>query len=349
MKEPVYQIIQDKISGLAVRITQLQFEKHPELLKRYGPAGKKRCHEDAVFHLEFFIEALKLDHRDMYGNYILWAAAMLGHRNIPKSDLEYNLQYLQQAILEVLDTDYSNQIIDFIEFGRNKLNQEVTEPTSYITEENPFRDEARRYLEYLLDGQREKARSSVHELVEKGTNIKDIYHYIFQPTQYEVGHLWQCNKITVAHEHYCSAATQLIMSGLYPHIFSTRRIGKTMVACSISGELHEMGIRMVSDFFEIEGWDTYYLGANMPDRQLEQAVADHKANLLAISVTLPIHVSKAAALIKQIRSNRELSELKILVGGYPFIQHPDLWKKIDADGFAENANQAIMIAEQLTS
>ena len=78
-------------------------------------------------------------------------------------------------------------------------------------------------------------------------------------------------------------------------------------------------------------------------------MADHKANLLAISVTLPIHVSKAAALIKQIKSNPELSELTILVGGYPFIQHPDLWKKINADGFAEDANQAIMIAEQLTS
>ena len=37
-----------------------------------------------------------------------------------------------------------------------------------------------------------------------------------------------------------------------------------MVATCIGGELHEIGIRMVADFFEMEGWDTYYLGANTP-------------------------------------------------------------------------------------
>lgn len=348
MNTPVYQIIQDKISGLATRITQLHFEKHPELLERYGPAGKERCFEDAVYHLEFLIEALKMDHREMYGNYILWAAAMLGSRNIPKSDLENNLQYLLESLQDELGKDLSDQVKPFIEHAQEKLNQKEAEPFSHITEDNPLKDEANRYLDYLLDGQREKARASIDELVQKGIPIKDIYQHIFQPTQYEVGRLWQCNKITVAHEHYCTAATQLIMAGLYSHIFSTKRKGKTMVACSISGELHELGIRMVTDFFEMEGWDTYYLGANMPERQLQEAVAEHKANLLAISVTLPTHLSKAAALIKRIKSNPALSELKILVGGYPFLQHPDLWKKIDADGFAENASQAIVVAEQLT-
>src|SRR5690606_1855997 len=116
------------------------------------------------------------------------------------------------------------------------------------------------------------------------------YQHIFQPSQYEVGRLWQCNKITVAHEHYCTAATQLIMSGLYSYIFSADRIGKTLVACSISGELHELGIRMVTDFFEMDGWDTYYLGASMPDRQLIEALIEHNADVLAISVTLPTHV-----------------------------------------------------------
>lgn len=342
------QIIQDKLPALATRITQLHFANHPGLLQRYSPAGKERCFEDAVFHLEFLIEALKIDHREMYGNYILWAAAMLEHRNIPKSDLENNLQYLLQALQDELGADFPEQIKNFIEHARERLAQKAIKTPASITEENPLKDEARRYLEYLLDGEREKARASIDELVQKGTDVKDIYQYIFQPTQYEIGHLWQCNKITVAHEHYCTAATQLIMSGLYPYIFSTERIGKTLVACSISGELHELGIRMVTDFFELAGWDTYYLGANMPDRQLQEAAADHSADLLAISVTLPTHISTAAALIKQIRSNPALADLTILVGGYPFLQHPDLWQKVNADGFAENAAQAIVVAEQLT-
>lgn len=122
-----------------------------------------------------------------------------------------------------------------------------------------------------------------------------------------------------------------------------------MVACSIAGELHEMGIRMVADIFEMEGWDTFYLGSNMPDKQLMEALIEYKADLLAISVTLPTHVSKSAQLIQQIRNKKEFTGLKILVGGYPFINNDGLWKKVGADGFENNANLAVLTAKKLVN
>ena len=63
----------------------------------------------------------------------------------------------------------------------------------------------------------------------------------------------------MAQEHYCTAATQLIMSQLYPYIFTTGKNGRVLVGTCVSGDLHEIGVRMVSDFFEMEGWDTFYL------------------------------------------------------------------------------------------
>ncbi|MDZ7717010.1 MAG: B12-binding domain-containing protein [Balneolaceae bacterium] len=108
-------------------------------------------------------------------------------------------------------------------------------------------------MDLLLTGNRKKAARLIEKLVDDGTSIKDIYEHIFQKTQYEVGALWQTNQITVAHEHYCTAATQLIMSQLYPKIFTTEKTGKRLVSCSVGNELHEIGIRMVTDFFEMEG------------------------------------------------------------------------------------------------
>lgn len=122
-----------------------------------------------------------------------------------------------------------------------------------------------------------------------------------------------------------------------------------MVACSIAGELHEMGIRMLADIFEMEGWDTFYLGANMPNRQLMEALLSYRADLLAISVTLPTHVSHAAQLIQKIRSDKDFSKLKILVGGYPFRINNGLWEKVGADGFAENADLAVSTANKLVN
>jgi hypothetical protein len=36
------------------------------------------------------------------------------------------------------------------------------------------------------------------------------------------------------------------------------------VAACVSGELHEIGVRMLCDLLEMEGWNTIYLGANVP-------------------------------------------------------------------------------------
>lgn len=343
------QLLAEKSSELANYITGLHFEHDPSLIKRYGAEGKQRCYEDAVFHLNFLVEALTMNLPDMYANYILWAAAMLKARNIPETDLKYNLDFVQQAIHEILGSRFSSATKEYVTAAKEKLKENTEESLSYITDDNPLKKEVLAYLEYLFQGKRREATLLITELIQQGISVKDIYQYIFQVSQYEVGRLWQCNKITVAHEHYCTAATQQIMSGLYQHIFSAPRKGKTLVACSISGELHEMGIRMVTDFLEMDGWDTYYLGANMPDNQLQESLKEYKADILALSVTLPIHVSKAASLIKKIRSNRDLTHLKIMVGGYPFLTNPDLWQRVAADAYAQNADHAITRANELVN
>jgi methanogenic corrinoid protein MtbC1 len=61
----------------------------------------------------------------------------------------------------------------------------------------------------------------------------------------------------VAQEHYCTAATQLIMSQLSPRLFGRDRIGRRLVVTCVGDELYELGMHMVADFFEMEGWDAY--------------------------------------------------------------------------------------------
>lgn len=340
-------LLAENSNELANRITHLQYEHNPGLLKRYGVEGKQRCYEDAVFHLQYLEEAMTMDLPGLYANYILWAAAMLKSRNIPREDLKENMHFVQQAIADILGSQFSAATKQYTDAAKEKLNESTQEDLSYITDNNPFKKEVATYIEYLLQGKRREATYMISELIGRDVSIKDIYQHIFQVSQYEIGRLWQYNKITVAHEHYCTAATQQIMSGLYQYMFSTKRRGKTLVACSIAGELHEMGIRMVTDFFEMDGWDTYYLGANMPDNQLQASLKEYQADVLALSVILPTHLSKAAALIKKIRGSTDLGKLKIIVGGYPFITNPNLWQKLSADGYAQNADEAITKANEL--
>ena len=64
----------------------------------------------------------------------------------------------------------------------------------------------------------------------------------------------------------------------------------------VSDELHEIGLRIVCDFFEMEGWDTFYLGANTPTRSIIQMISDQHINLLVISETMTFHVQRVAEL-----------------------------------------------------
>ncbi len=332
---------------LAQLITELHFKHHPELEQKYGERGRQKCYEDAVYHISYLEQALRVNSNDLFSSYLDWARTMLKERGIPEKDLLQNLSFMKEAIQKKLTDEDSQKLVEFIDIGLEFLQGNPQRSQTFLKSGEPLAAEARIYLDLLLSGNRKKAADLIEELVEKGVSIKEIYEHIFQKTQYEVGSLWQTNTISVAHEHYCTAATQLIMSSLYPRIFSMEKNGKKLVACSVADELHELGIRMVSDFFEMDGWDTHYLGANMPAEHLITSLKEFKPDVLAISVTLPMHIEKAAKLIGKVREDKQTAKIKIMVGGYPFSIVPDLWEKIGADSSAESAKEAIKIANKL--
>ncbi|WP_051140488.1 cobalamin B12-binding domain-containing protein [Azospirillum brasilense] len=176
--------------------------------------------------------------------------------------------------------------------------------------------------------------------------MPDLYLHVFQPALREIGRLWQTRAITVAHEHFATAATQAIMGQLYPAIFAAERRGLSMVATCVGGEQHEIGIRMVADFFEMAGWDSHYLGANTPADSVVRSVRERGARVLAVSATITAHVGRVAALIAAVRAEPG-EPPHVLVGGYPFNLVPDLWKTVGADAFAPGAEEAVAIAERL--
>ncbi len=216
----------------------------------------------------------------------------------------------------------------------------------YIEEENPHYDLARKYLGALLKGERHLAVEMVMNAVESGVSVEEVYLQVFQPILYEVGRLWQTNQVSVAQEHYCTAATQLIMSQLYPRIFSTEKNGLKLIATCVGGELHEVGVRMVADFFEMKGWDTYYLGANAPVGSIIESIESSAPNILAISAAMTFNIAAVSSLISEVRKAIQKVP-KILVGGRPFNMATELWKQVEADGYAPDARTAIQTGHEL--
>lgn len=333
--------------AIAELVTKIHFEEKPELEIRFGKIGREKSIQDVVFHVSYLSESIRAESDEIFNSYITWANSVLQSRNVPTNILIENLTLLDSACKKILQNEDYKFATHYITNGIQELHNVKQFPESYLTNINPLLNEAKQYLSFLLEGNRKNAQLLINKLIEKKHTIPEIFEHIFQATQQEVGLLWQTNKISVAHEHYCTAATQQIMSSLYRQIFNSNKKHNKMLACTVSGDLHEMGIRMVSDIFELNGWDTYYLGANMPDINIISAIKEQKSDVLALSVTMPFHLNKAESLIQKIRIDKELEKLKIILGGYIFNIDTSLWKKLGADGMAHNFNDAVILANQL--
>jgi MerR family transcriptional regulator, light-induced transcriptional regulator len=347
--QEISQVIQLKRDELATAIVDRQWELDPELNPRYGAVGHAKCVQDVKYNLSYLSEAIAASSPGLFANYIAWVKVLFAGLKIPVEDLARNLEITCDVLSQLLPAGMNMIACQYVKAGLEQLPCLPTTLPTLIDEAQPLGSLASQYLKALLRAERQTAHQLILEAVAAGTSIKDIYLHVFQRTQHEIGRLWQLNQITVAQEHYCTAATQLIMSQLYPHIFSTERNNRRLVTTCVSDELHEIGLRIVSDFFEMEGWDTFYLGANTPTRSIIQMIADHQPDLLAISATMTFHVQRVAELIAAVRSSEAGRKLKIMVGGYPFNIEPDLWRQVGADASAPDALTAVAIANQLVT
>lgn len=210
-----------------------------------------------------------------------------------------------------------------------------------------FRLLGHEYLGLLLDGQRHAALRKILDQVDAGLPVSTVYIDVLQPVMYELGRLWQIDEIDVATEHYVTAATQLLMAKLFPHTLNQRRVSRSMVGCCLGSELHELGMRMVCDFFEFEGWDTYFLGAITPSDSLMKIIRSRQPDLLCLSATMSFGLPQIRDLIRAVQTMPEIRIPKIMVGGLPFIINPELSSKVGADATAADARFAVKVAAGL--
>lgn len=339
-------LVREQLAELAETIVRRQFAAHPDLARRDGHAGRERYLEDAAGHLGSLADAMNAGDPALFTDHVGWAKVMLSRRGVPVDDLARCLDFTRTVVDERLDGAAGALASEYVSAGLARLPSLPTDLAPCLGDDAPHADLARAFLRALLSGERHLASRMVLDAVASGVAVKDLYLHVFQTALYEVGRRWQLNDISVAQEHYCTAATQLIMSQLYPQIFASRKRAGTLVGACVAGDLHEIGMRMVTDFFEMEGWNTFYLGANMPSQGVVDTVVQRHAQVLGISATMSGHLRAVEDLIQNVRADPRAQAVKILVGGYPFLRSPDLWRRMGADGSAANAQDAIRLGNR---
>ncbi len=205
------------------------------------------------------------------------------------------------------------------------------------------------YTNGLLQGDKEKCISIVEKLITEKTDIKDIYVALLQRSLYHVGKMWEQGQLSIADEHMGTEITKCLMNKYADKITANKKVGKTALITCVDKEFHEIGARMAADVFELNGWNTYFLGASTPTREIVKFIEIKKPDVVGLSFNFYMNLLRLFEVIDHIRKN--YPDQKIIIGGqginpkkenllskYPDIRHFSTVKELDdyLKGFGRN-------------
>lgn len=169
------------------------------------------------------------------------------------------------------------------------------------------------YLDSLLKGDKKQCTQIVSSLVENNVPLKEIFVHLFQRSMYRIGQMWEKERCSIADEHIATKITESLIEITTSRFLNNNKTDKLAIITCIDKEFHELGARMVAGFFEVNGWETLYLGSNTPQSSVIDLIKDRNPDLIGISNNFYINVGRLQKLIEQI--HEVAPDLPILVGG----------------------------------
>jgi methanogenic corrinoid protein MtbC1 len=342
------ELLERSAAGFAGYAASLLLARNPAIRDRFGPdphAAWKTHLNQRVLELG---AALTTGQPNLFSTRVLWTAKAFRARGQNLGDLRHSLEALRDILAERLPEPARAAPISYLEQSLTALSAPVQAEASDL---DPARAGDRLALEYLqkvLEGDVAGAIRGVLAAVEGGFDVRAAYLEVLLPAQREIGRLWHLGEANVAEEHLVTGTTHRLMSILANGAKAAPPNGLTAVVAAVSSNAHDVGLRAVADLYQLEGWRTIFLGADVPGEDLPSVLAYFEANLLLLGATLSTHITRVEQTIAAIRAKSE-RPVRILVGGAAFDESQDLWHRVGADGYAPTVAEALALGRALVS
>jgi len=323
-------------------------DTHPLIRERFGSDALDVWTEHLRQRVLELCAAVAAGQVNLFVSRVAWSRTAMAAREVEPGDLEASLECLRMGIAPHLTGDARDAAFECIDAAIGTIGSTADMDTSLLDAGQTTGRIALRYIQAVIAGNAIPGMAIVEDAVDDGLSVRDAILKVLLPAQREVGRLWHINEISVAEEHMVTMTTQRLMAVLASRAKHKPDRGHTAVAAAVAGNIHEIGIRAIAYLLEFEGWRTIYLGPDVPKGDLPAAIDCFEADVVLLSLALSAQLPALRRTIEEIRS-RQGDSIKILVGGNGLNGAPALWKGLGADGYAETAGAALVVADELVS
>jgi methanogenic corrinoid protein MtbC1 len=142
---------------------------------------------------------------------------------------------------------------------------------------------------------------------------EEVCRNLLLPLLVEVGERWHRGELSVAAEHFGTTLVRNKLMSLLGELRQTGRRFRVLCACP-PGDLHEMGLLLFALEATIQGWDTIYLGANVPLIDLIQTAKKLRPTLVGLSFVMRQEPGELRRLLTDLTTGLDGCS-QLLVGG----------------------------------
>ncbi len=314
--------------------------RRPELIDRDVPRAFADPHDDVATRLLFTAEAVAADCPVLLSRQAAWDKVAQAARDVPAEYLAMTLEGIAVRLARTLPAEVAQRAAEAARAAAASLAAAPAQLPSLLAPDTQITALARPFLLAALETRADDAVAILRDAVADGLPVARA-HEVLTLVQSEIGRMWQMAEVHTAEEHYASHVVERAMAAIRNAAPCQPGCGRRVLTVAATGNLHELGIRMIKDAFELDGWTAVHVGTGIPGLDVAAAVQHFEADLLAVSTTMTLHLSATADLIAAVRSATDTKALPILVGGPPYLAVADLWRRVGADAMATDPADAV--------
>ena len=198
----------------------------------------------------------------------------------------------------------------------------------------------------ILHGKADKAVEATRVALDEGTAPQDIINGQMIRAMGEVGSRFEQGKAFVPQLLMAGRAMKAALELLKPLLAggAAATAGRVVIG-TVKGDLHDIGKNLVASMLEGSGFEVENIGIDVPADKFVEAVKSCHADILCMSALLTTTMTYMKDVIRAVNDAGLRDKVKIMVGGAPVSQA--FADEIGADGYSDNANEAVKVAKRL--